>query len=71
MSAPELDPLPLAPVDVDPDVAQRVRATAHAALGAPAPRVANLQRWLEPAVVAAVVVSYLAWAVNAALLIYQ
>jgi hypothetical protein len=71
MSAPELDPLSLAPVDVDPDVAQRVRATAQAALAAPAPRAASLRRWLEPAVVVAVVVSYLAWAVDAALLIYQ
>lgn len=71
MSAPELDPLPLAPVDVDADVAQRVRAAAHAALAVPGPRAASLQRWLEPAVVVIVAVSYLAWAVNAALLIYQ
>jgi hypothetical protein len=71
MSTSELDPLTLAPVDVDADVAQRVRATAHAALAAPGSRGAGLRRWLEPAVVAVVAASYLVWAVNAALLIYQ
>jgi hypothetical protein len=71
MNAPELDPLPLTPVDVEADVAQRVRAEALAALLAPPRRAASLRRWLEPAVVVVVVASYLAWAVDAALLIYQ
>lgn len=74
---PSPDALPeslhLAAVDVDADVAQRVRAAALAELTSPrrAGALPALRRWLEPAIAVGVAASYLTWAVNAALLIYK
>lgn len=65
--------LDLAAVDVDADLAQRVRAAAIAELASPRRTIAlpALRRWLEPAVAVGIAASYLVWAVNAALLIYK
>jgi hypothetical protein len=66
-------PLHLAAVDVDADLAQRMRAAALAELASPrrASALPALRRWLEPAIAVGVAASYLIWAVDAALLIYR